>query len=132
MARGEPREVIVRELVYAVLIIGSLLGLGAMSALSWEQGLQVSSGLILFGMILGVPTGVIYHVQLYRALAPGGVMSAGWYWNPMKYNKMLTDEQWGAVMPWCYAGAFGFVVIMGGIVALAIAVLSTWAQMSAG
>ena len=78
------------------------------------------------GIVLGVPTGIVYHVRLYQALKPRDELPPGWIWSPLRFNKRLQREERSGVMAWCYAGASGFFVIciglilMGGGVAMAL------------
>ena len=119
-----------REMLYTALMVAGLLGLGVMASIPWETGLIIGAGVVLFGLLVGVPTGVVYHVQLYRVLAPKGGLPGGWYWRPLQFNAELTEAERQRVMPWCYAGGLGFVIIVLGIVALGVALLATYARLT--
>lgn len=67
------------------------------------------------GFIVGVPTGFVYHVRLYRVLSPRGELPPGWYWRPLRYNACLRPEERSGVMSWCYVGGFGFAIIVIGL-----------------
>ena len=106
-----------RELTLVVAIILGLLGLGALAQLPFELGLQWGLRLTALGLALGVPTGLVYHVQLARALRRRGGLPRGWYWHPLALHPLLRPEERPRVLLWCGLGAAGF-----GVTALGLAV----------
>jgi len=110
------------EMLIAVLVIGAVAGLGALTLLPWETLAYASVWLIGIGFAVGIPTGVVYHVWLYKALRPIGLLPDDWYWRPIACNDLVPDEDRGRVLAMCYTAAGGFVIVTGGIVALAAAV----------
>ena len=81
----------------------------------WEtlyyNGIRVTAA----GFLLGVPTGLVYHVRLFQVLHPRGELPPRWYWRPIRFNDRLRKEERRSVMSWCYIGAFGFLVICIGL-----------------
>ena len=67
-------------------------------------------------MALGLPTGLLYHVLLYRALRSRGVVPERWWLRPTSLHDDIPDEQRGRVLFWCALGAAGFLVIVLGLV----------------
>lgn len=106
------------ELAVAALVAASLLAIGAALLLPWQTLFTVGAVLIVVGFVVGVPTGVIYHVQLYRVLAPRGVLSDRWIWKPIDNHVHLRASDRRRVLPWCYVGAGGFVLIALGMVSI--------------
>lgn len=100
-------------------IVALLLGLGALAALPWEMLLQVGFGAVILGMLVGLPTGTWYHVELYRALIRARAKRKGWIWNPTAFHRHVPREDRRRFLPWFYAGGLSFVVIVFGIVVAA-------------
>ena len=74
------------------------------------------------GFLVGVPTGMIYHLRLYQVLHPRGELPQGWYWRPLRFNSFLRREERAGVMTWCYIGGFGFAIICVGLLMMAAGV----------
>ena len=96
-------------------IVLGLLAMGALLLIPYDTAESLGLMLIGVGFAVGVPTGVVYHVQLYRKLAPRGELPRGWIWNPIRYHHFLRRHERFAVLSWCYTGAAGFVVIVLGM-----------------
>jgi len=104
--------IIVVGLVIALVITGALV-----VTLPWTTLVFAGAALIALGFVLGIPTGALYHVTLYRRLAPRGELPARWYWSPVRYHALLRDEERVAVLLWFYLGAAGFtLIVIGGLV----------------
>jgi hypothetical protein len=101
------------ETVVVLVLLFLLAGAGwAAILLDWQTITVVGLLVAFFGFAVGVPTGFYYHVQLYRHLAPRGVLPKGWYWNPMRYHEHLMRHERPRVLYWSYAGGVGFVLIL--------------------
>ena len=98
--------------------------MGAAVFVPWATLLAVGGWLVGIGLAFGVPTGVVYHVQLYRALAPRDALPKGWIWRPLDYHNRLRPTERRSVLPWCYTGAVGFGVISLGMISMALAVVA--------
>lgn len=81
----------------------------------WETLYYGGIWVTLAGFVIGVPTGFVYHVLLFRVLQPRGELPQGWFWKPLQFNARLRREERAGVMLWCYVGAFGFVIICLGL-----------------
>jgi hypothetical protein len=106
------------EVAVAGLVAVSLVAAGAALLLPWQTLFYAGAILIAVGFGVGVPTGVVYHVQLYRCLEPRGALSKGWIWNPIDNHVHLRAGERRRVLPWCYTGAAGFVIIALGMLAI--------------
>jgi hypothetical protein len=104
-----------RELAVVAAITSLMCLLSGIWFTPWETLYYSGIWVTATGFALGVPTGFIYHVRLYRALHPRGQLPKGWYWRPIPFNAHLRREERGGVMAWCYIGGFGFVVICIGL-----------------
>lgn len=110
--------VIVLGLVLALMLVGTL----AVS-LAWTTIVIAGVALIAVGFVVGVPTGVYYHVALYRCLAPRGSLPRRWLWSPVRLHAQLFEHERRSVMRWFYLGGSGFVLIVvgGALVGLGLA-----------
>jgi len=108
------------EFLLATAIVAVLLVIGLV-AVAITPGLMVELGLwvLAAGLILGVPTGVWYHVALYRALTGAGNLKPGWWRRPVELHPLLTPRQFIDVRFWFVGGAVGFVLCcIGGVAAI--------------
>lgn len=115
-------------MIIAFGLLGAVCGLGALLLLPWETLATAGLWLIAVGFVVGVPTGVQYHLELYRRLKPTGLLPDNWYWNPISCNDLLAEQDRPRVLAWCFAGAAGFMVILAGVVALTAAVAVQWVR----
>lgn len=116
------------EALIALGLLATVCGLGAMLLLPWETLATVGFGLILGGFLIAVPTGIQYHIELYRSLKPTGLLPDNWYWNPIDCNDLVAEKDRRRVLAWCFAGAAGFFVVLAGVVALGGAVAVQWVR----
>ncbi|MCP4606487.1 MAG: hypothetical protein GY847_39265 [Proteobacteria bacterium] len=114
-----------------LLALGLTLAIGLVSVLAlapWRILFQVSIWFVGVGFVVGVPTGFIYHMQLYRMLKPRGELPKGWIWNPIQLNSRLLPGDRGRVLPWCYIGAAGFFAIIIGFILVATSMILAQTQ----
>lgn len=110
------------ELAAVVAFLVAIAGTGALFAFPWETLASAGGLLLATGAALGVPTGVLYHVLLARALSARGLLPEGWYWRPIELHPLLEEgPERRRVLLWCGLGALGFVVMVLGLVVLAAA-----------
>ena len=62
----------------------------------------------LGGLLVGVPTGLWYHVKLRAALSARGQLPERWWLRPVALHPRLAAEERGVVLLWFYAGGAGF------------------------
>jgi hypothetical protein len=86
--------------------------------------LGAGAGVLALGLVAGVGAGVVYHVALYRALAPLGALGSGWWWRPTSFHPHLTPRLRRRVMPWFYVGAAGFFLALAGCAIVLAAILT--------
>lgn len=115
-----------REVLLVVGLSLLLVALGAATLVPYPQLMRAGFWLSLIGFGFGVPTGVVYHVQLYRALAPRDALPKGWVWRPIALNDQLRPHERHTVLPWCYAGAAGFGLIALGLGAYTLSVAAVF------
>jgi hypothetical protein len=79
---------------------------------------------LVLGTLGSLVTGVGYHVALYRALRPTGVLQPGWWWSPARLHPHLSAKERRQVLPWFYAGAASFVLVVLGALVFAVVALA--------
>jgi hypothetical protein len=67
------------------------------------------------GFALGLPTGALYHLTLYRSLRRANALPARWWLRPTSHHDRIPVADRVRVLGWCYLGAAGFLVIVVGI-----------------
>jgi len=109
--------------VAGVLVLGAIGWLGPLIPLEWIALAGVWC--IALGMLLGVPTGLWYHVRLYAALRRHGPVPPLWWLRPHGLHGQLEADQRPGVLRWFYLGGAGFGLTAAGcglvMVALVIA-----------
>lgn len=107
-----------------LLVLASLVGVAVLGFITKaitplimiEFGLWILAG----GLLIGIPSGLWYHVVLYRALRKRMTLPSGWWRAPVKLHHRLTPSEFRPVRPWFVAGAAGFVLCcVGGMAAIA-------------
>lgn len=107
------------ELALVAVLLGGLLGAGfLLTKLAWDAMLLGGLALLVLGLAVGIPTGVVYHVLLHRACADK--LPPRWWLRPLEQHHLLPPERRTVVLGWCYTGAVGCgVALLGcGLIAL--------------
>lgn len=107
-----------------LLVLGSLVGFCAIALITVLVTPQIMIELGLWvlavGLLIGIPTGLWYHVVLYKQLAPRTTLPLRWWRAPVELHPLLTPHEFSRVKPWFVAGAVGFVLCcLGGAAAIA-------------
>ena len=93
-------------------------GLLAHARLSLEVLMLLGAGLVLLGLLIGLPTGFYYHVLLYRQLKDRMQLPERWWVRPQKLHSHLKKEELELLRPWFVTGGIGFLIICAGCAAL--------------
>jgi len=106
-------------LVFAALLVMALSGVaGAVLTVRVLTGLGL--GALIFGLILGVPTGFWYHVVLYRLASAKTHLSNTWWLSPARLHVHLSGAEQQRIRPWYRIGGVGFMLsVAGGLAAIA-------------
>jgi hypothetical protein len=81
---------------------------------------MLAIGIMVLGLVVGVPTGLWYHVVLYRLVAAKAPVPRRWWVSPAALHVHLTDEEERSIRFWFRLGGIGFVLSMvGGLAAIA-------------
>jgi hypothetical protein len=77
-------------------------------------------GVLILGLVVGVPTGFWYHVVLYRIVSAKIPVPGKWWLSPSALHVHLTDGEERRIRLWYRLGGIGFVLSMiGGLAAIA-------------
>ncbi len=77
-------------------------------------------GVLLLGLVVGVPTGFWYHVVLYRIVSSKLPVPRRWWVSPSALHVHLTDAEERRIRLWYRLGGIGFMLSMvGGLAAIA-------------
>ncbi len=98
--------------IEALLVVGGVALLAAVSLVgpllpaTWL--LAAGAACTGAGMLLGVPTGLWYHVRLRACLAPRGELPERWWLRPAALHGRLRPDERDGVLVWFYIGGAGF------------------------
>ena len=97
------------ELLLVFGLLSAILGATALVALSpWYYLFGAGLSLVALGMLVGVPAGFLYHLELYRILQPRNLLRRGWWLHPTALHAGLQAEELRRLRPWFAVGALGF------------------------
>jgi hypothetical protein len=112
-------ETLLVVLFVVLLVTGGLLA----PLLAWTAVLKLGVLAVALGLALGIPTSVVYHVKLARALAPRGELPPRWWLSPTRLHSKLRGDERAGVLLWFFAGGAGFVITLAGCVAAFVGAL---------
>jgi len=72
-------------------------------------------GLAAVGFAYGIPTALVYHWLLHRALTRHARLPARWWLSPTSHHDLVPPAERRAVLVWAGLGGSGFLVIVLGI-----------------
>src|SRR5262245_6998957 len=91
-------------------------GLAAVLAPALRARLVTAFGIgtLLAGLLLGLSTGLWYHVVLYRLVSARLALPPTWWLFPATLHRHLTDGERRRIRPWYRLGGLGFVLCVVG------------------
>jgi hypothetical protein len=108
------------ELILSLAIVAALC-VGFLVPLHWIAAAGAIG--IVVGLLVGIPTGLWYHVALGRVLGARGELPERWWLRPTALHDALAPSELERVMPWFYIGGAGFALTIAGCAAFALAAL---------
>ena len=113
-----PETLLVVVLV-VLLVAGGLLA----PLLAWTTVLKLGVLGVAFGLVLGIPTSIVYHVKLARVLTARGELPPRWWLSPTRLHDRLRGAERHSVLRWFFAGGAGFVITLAGCLAAFVGAL---------
>ncbi|HEY5626657.1 MAG TPA: hypothetical protein VIR79_01800 [Nitrospira sp.] len=106
-----------------LLVLGGIVAIGlvGLASIMITPQLMVELGfwVLAGGLLIGIPTGLWYHVALYRQLSSRMTLPRRWWRAPVELHPQLTAHEYRQVRPWFVVGAVGFLLCcLGGIAAI--------------
>ncbi len=99
-----------------LIALGSVAALAAAVWVPWALLLEGGAALAAIGLLIGVPTGLAYHLKLRACLLERDALSARWWLEPVRLHDRLDVHARRRVLPWFYAGGLGFLITALGLV----------------
>jgi hypothetical protein len=114
----------VLEALIVLLVVVAMVAAG-LAVLSIPTGILLFAGFVcvLSGLLVGVPAGFWYHLQLRAALLHRPPLPENWWLYPTRFHANLSPPERRRVMPWFYLGAAGFLACMLGALVAMLGVL---------
>ena len=115
------------EFLLILIIILGIFSSRRFMELSFSASTLTEMGLLILaiGIIEGIPTGLYYHVLLYKALHHRGQLPGRWWISPTKYHVYLNQDENRRIKRWFLLGGLGFLLCMiGG----AVTFLGIWSS----
>jgi hypothetical protein len=114
---------VVEFLVVALMLVllGGMTVLGLL--LRFDVVLGLGALLLAVGLLLGLPTGFLYHLRLFQALRPQGGMPRWWWLSPTRHNQRLREDARDDVLRWFRLGGLGFMLTVLGCGVILLGVL---------
>lgn len=97
-----------------------------------EQWTLVGAVVTGIGLAAGVPTGLWYHVALYRRLQPRTSLPPRWWLDPVALHARLRPDERRGVLTWFALGGIGFAIVVLGCVLTAVGLVRQWLALGAG
>jgi len=108
------------ELGLVALLLGVMVAVPwVLAAAPWEVTLVLGTGLVVLGLVVGVPASAVYHLYLQRALKPGRL----WWLHPTALHGQLDATARPRVLRWFKIGAAAFGVALLGCALAAVGAL---------
>lgn len=113
------------EIVLSTALVGWFFLIGWALQAAGETLLFGGIGLAAVGFAYGIPTAIVYHWRLYRALAACDRLPARWWLQPTALHDRIPPSERSGVLLWGAIGGSGFVLIVVGIVLTTIGLWRT-------
>ena len=110
--------------MFELLLCGAgLLAMTAFAIAPWPLLVQGGAALAGLGLLVGLPTGVAYHVQLRRELGRCGQLAERWWLHPTGQHRYLDEAGARAIRLMFRLGGGGCGVVFLGCFVVMIGVL---------
>jgi hypothetical protein len=117
---------VLEVLLAAVLLVVLGAAVAAALLLPWEVLLVVGFSSVAVGLLVGLPTGFVYHLKLRACLLRTPPLPRRWWLSPTRLHDRLAEAERGSVLAWCYWGAAGFFSCLFGAAVIVLGLIAMW------
>jgi hypothetical protein len=115
------------ETLGVLAVVGTLAVVGVLGPLvPPEQWMLLGAVITGVGLLAGVPTGLWYHVALYRCLQPRTQLPPRWWLDPVALHGQLLPGERRGVLTWFTLGGIGFAIVVLGCALTVLGLLMQW------
>ncbi len=112
-----------------LLCMAGVLAMAVLAIAPWTLLVQGGAALAAIGLVVGLPTGFAYHVQLRRELERCGSVAARWWLHPTAHHGRLDDAGQQAIRRMFRLGGAGCGVVFIGCFVVVIGILRSGASL---
>lgn len=112
-----------------LLCMAGVLAMAVLAIAPWTYLVQGGAVVALMGLVVGLPTGLAYHVQLRRELARCGPLAARWWLHPTGQHGRLDEAGKEAIRRMFRLGGAGCGVVFLGCFVVVIGILRSGAPL---
>ncbi len=106
--------------IESLFVLGTVVFLALVALLDFETLAVVGLIAAAVGLLMGTPTGLMYHVGLHRVLKARGTVPARWWMSPVRHHQGLSSDEIETFSLWFKLGAAGFLLaVVGSLLAIA-------------
>ncbi len=106
-----------------LLGVAGVIAMMSLASMPWTILVQGGAILAALGLLVGLPTGIAYHVKLRRELERCGFAVAGWWLHPTSHHGYLDEAGRRAIGPMYRWGGTGCGVVFLGCFVAVIGIL---------
>jgi hypothetical protein len=117
-------------MIELLLCMAGVLAMAVLALAPWTFLVQGGAAVAVLGLLVGLPTGLAYHVQLRRELARCGPVAARWWMHPTGQHGRLDEAGKEAIRTMFRLGGAGCGVVFFGCFVVLIGILRSGAFLS--
>ena len=114
-------------MIEVTLLVAALVGMGfvgyLVTILTPHLVHNIGFLMLAVGLLVGLPTGLWYHVLLHRTLRKNGPIPDRWWIHPTRFHSRLTPEEYRRIRTWFLFGGLGYTLAVGGGLAAIVGIL---------
>ena len=119
-------------MIELLLCLAGLMAMTALAIAPWPLLLQAGAALAGLGLLVGLPSGVAYHIQLRRELQRCGQLAERWWLHPTGQHRYLDESGARAIRRMFRLGGGGCGVVFLGCLVVVIGILRSGSSPIAG
>jgi hypothetical protein len=117
----------VLEAGLALILVGVLgAAVAAVVYVPWTTLLVLGFSAVAVGLLVGVPTGFVYHLLLRSALRSTGPLPPRWWLRPFELHERVDPSALRRMRRWFMVGGLGFLLCVLGIALAALGLVAMY------